>query len=208
VLVVPGHEGCTKLISPTRSDAMDLDHTDLADVLPAPDHVTRQSRWIDAPPEVVWDALHEIRLTQLPVTLVLGAVRFLPVLLAGGGRERVHDRPFLDALPVPLLSSSPSESVVFGGALQAWRLTGGEEPPELDAAGLRAWSEPGWVKAGMDFRLTPRGHGTELSSETRVVSTDDATRRRFARYWVFVQPGSTAIRWEVLTAVEVRVKAA
>ena len=58
----------------------------------------------------------------------------------------------------------------------------------------------------MDFRLTPRGNGTELSSETRVVSTDDATRRRFARYWVFVQPGSTAIRWEVLTAVELRAR--
>ena len=97
---------------------------------------------------------------------------------------------------------------MYGGALQAWRLTGGEQPPELDADGLRAWSEPGWVKAAMDFRLTPRGNGTELSSETRVVSTDDATRRRFARYWVFVQPGSTAIRWEVLTAVELRAKAA
>ena len=183
---------------------MHLDHTDLADLLPAPDHVTRQSRWIAAPPDAVWNALHEIRLSQLPVTLVLGAVRFLPVVLAGGGREQVRDRPFLDALPVPLLSSSPSESVVFAGALQAWRLTGGAEPPKLDAHGLREWSEPGWVKAGMDFRLTPMGHGTELSSETRVVSTDDATRRRFARYWVFVQPGSTAIRWEVLTAVELR----
>ena len=187
-------------------DQPDHDHLDLADVLPATDHVTRQSRWIAAPPDVVWAALHDVRVSQLPVTLVLGAVRFLPVLLTGGGREQLHDRPFLDALPVPLLSSSPSESVVFGGALQAWRLTGGEEPPKLDAAGLRAWSEPGWVKAGMDFRVTPVGNGTELSSETRVVSTDDATRRRFARYWVFVQPGSTAIRWEVLTAVDLRTR--
>ncbi|TFV86270.1 hypothetical protein [Blastococcus sp. CT_GayMR16] len=177
---------------------------DLEDLLPAPDHVTRQSRWIAAPPDAVWDALHEIRLSCLPVTLVLGAVRFLPVVLAGSGREHLHDRPFLDALPVPLLSSERPRSVVFGGALQAWRLTGGEQSPALDAEGLHAWSEPGWVKAAMDFRLTPRGSGTELSSETRVVSTDDATRRRFARYWLIVAPGSTAIRWEVLTAVDVR----
>ena len=181
---------------------------DLQELLPTPDHVTRQARWIDAPPDVVWDALHEVRLSCLPVTLLLGAVRFLPVLLTGGWRGHLHDRPFLDALPVPLLSSDPSRSVVYGGALQAWRLTGGEEPPELDADGLRGWSEPGWVKAGMDFRLTPQRGGTELSSETRVVSTDDATRRRFARYWVFVQPGSTAIRWEVLTAVELRARSA
>lgn len=181
---------------------------DLQELLPEPDHVTRQARWICAPPDVVWDTLHELRLSCLPVTLVLGAVRFLPVVLTGGGRDHLHDRPFLDALPVPLLSSEQPQSVVYGGALQAWRLTGGEEAPELDADGLRTWSEPGWVKAAMDFRLTPRGNGTELSSETRVVSTDDATRRRFARYWVFVQPGSTAIRWEVLTAVELRAKAA
>ena len=47
-----------------------------------------------------------------------------------------------------------------------------------------------------------------LSSETRVLSTDDATRRRFAAYWLVVRPGSTAIRWEVLTAVELRAQAA
>ena len=177
---------------------------DLDDVLPEPDHVTRQARWINASPEAVWAALHEVRLSGLPVTLALSAVRFLPVLLAGGGRDHLHDRPFLQALPVPFLSSEQPRSVLFGGALQAWRLTGGEQPPVLDADGLRTFSEPGWVKAVMDFRLTPRGHGTELSSQTRVVSTDDATRRRFAFYWLFVQPGSTAIRWEVLTAVDLR----
>lgn len=177
------------------------------ELVPTPDHVTRQSRWIAAPPDVVWDALQGMKLTGLPVTVVLSAARFLPVLLSGKGFGQLHDRPFLDVLPVPLLSSAPPESVVFGGALQAWRLTGGKEPPKLDAEGLRAWSEPGWVKAAMDFRLTPLGNGTELSSETRVVSTDDATRRRFALYWLFVQPGSTAIRWEVLTAVGLRAEA-
>jgi len=176
----------------------------LDELLPEPDHVTRQSRWIAAPPSAVWDALHAVKLTGLPVTVVLSAARFLPMLLAGKGFGQLHDRPFLDVVPVPLLSSEAPSSVVFGGALQAWRLTGGAEPPELDAAGLRDWSEPGWVKAAMDFRLTPVGNGTELSSETRVVATDDATRRRFAAYWLFVQPGSTAIRWEVLTAVALK----
>jgi hypothetical protein len=179
----------------------------LDDVLPVTDHATRQARWIAAPPRAVWDALHEVKLTGLPVTVLLSAARFLPVLLAGRGAGHLRDRPFLDVLPVPLLSSEPPEAVVFGGALQAWRLTGGEESPELDAEGLRAWSEPGWVKAAMDFRLTPRGNGTELSSETRVMATDDRTRRSFARYWRVVRPGSTAIRWEVLTAVELKAKA-
>jgi hypothetical protein len=177
---------------------------DLDDVLPNAHYVTRQARWIAAPPEVVWSALHEVKLSGLPVTVALSAVRFLPVVLSGKGFRHLHDRPFLEALPVPLLASSPPESVVFGGVLQAWRLSGGEESPDLDAEGLNRWVRPGWVKAVMDFRLTSIRGGTELSSETRVLATDPTTRRRFALYWTFVRPGSSAIRWEVLTAVQLR----
>ena len=175
---------------------------ELDDVLPRPEHVTRQARWIAAPPAAVWDALHAVRLSVLPVTLALGATRFLPVVLSGRGLGQLHDRPFLDALPVPLLASEAPSAVVFGGALQAWRPTGGGAGPVLDAEQLRRFTQRGWVKAAMDFQLTPSGSGTELSSETRVMSTDAVTRRRFDRYWRLVRPGSSAIRWEVLTAVE------
>jgi hypothetical protein len=177
---------------------------DLDAVLPRPEHVTRQERWIAAPPPVVWDALHEVRLSGLPVTLALSAARFLPVVLSGRGIGQLHDRPFLDALPVPLLASEPPSSIVFGGALQAWRLSGGDDGPTLDAAQLRAFTDSGWVKAAMDFRLTPSGSGTLLSSETRAMSTDAETRRRFDRYWRLIRHGSSAVRWEVLTAVELR----
>jgi hypothetical protein len=91
--------------------------------------------------------------------------------------------------------------------LQAWRLTGGERPPDLDAAGVREFAEPGWVKIAMEFRLTPAVGGTHLSSETRVAATDPATRRRFNRYWLVVGPGSSATRWEVLTAVALKAEA-
>jgi hypothetical protein len=180
---------------------------DLDDVVPEPDHVTGQSRVIDAPPSVVWEELHRLRLVSLPVTLVLGGMRALPVLLAGKGHDGGLGRTFLDAVPVPVLSSEPPRVVVFGGVLQAWKLTGGEQPPGLDAAGVREWSEPGWVKVAMDFRLRPTLGGTRLSSETRISATDPTTRRRFDRYWLVVRPGSSATRWEVLTAVALRAEA-
>ncbi|MGY1824456.1 hypothetical protein [Geodermatophilus sp. SYSU D00079] len=181
---------------------------DLDDVVPVADHVTRQSRVIDAPPPVVWEELHRLRLSSLPVSLLLSAVRALPVLLAGRGRRRLGlDRTFLDVVPVPELASDPPSHVLFGGPLQAWRLTAGKRPPVLDAAQLRDWSEPGWVKVGMEFRLTPALGGTRLTCETRVVATDPGTRRRFALYWLAVQPGSSAIRWELLTAVALRAEA-
>jgi len=180
---------------------------ELDDVVPEPQYVTRQARTIAAPPSVVWEELHRLKMTSLPVSLVFSAARFLPVLLAGKGRGASAHRPFLELVPIPVLSSEPPSSVVFGGVLQAWRLSGGEQPPALDAEGVRTWSESSWVNLAMDFRLTPTDGGTTLSSETRVVAPDPATRRRFAAYWLVVGPGSTAIRWELLTAVEVRAEA-
>jgi hypothetical protein len=177
---------------------------DLDDVLPRPEHVTRQARWIAAAPSAVWEALHAVRLSELPVTLTLSAARFLPVVLSGRGAGELHDRPFLDALPVPLLGSEEPTAVIYGGALEAWKLSGGESGPELDAEAFRRFTQRGWVKAAMDFRLTPVRGGTELSSETRALSTDARTRARFDRYWRLIRPGSTAIRWEVLTAVELK----
>lgn len=179
---------------------------DLDDFLPHPEHVTRQARVIDARRSVVWEELHSIRLRSLPVTLVLSGIRALPLLVAGKWRGG-PDRTFLDVIPLPLLFSEAPSAVVFGGLLQPWRLAGGQQPPVLDAAGVREWSEPGWVKVGMEFRLTPAVGGTHLSCETRVSATDPATRRRFDRYWLVVGTGSSAIRWELLAAVAVRAEA-
>lgn len=176
---------------------------DLDDVVPVADHRTRQARVIDAPPSVVWDELHGLKLSGLPVTLVLSGLRVLPVLLAGKGRGTL-DRTFLEIVPIPELSSEEPSAVVFGGVLQPWRLAGGDQGPPLDAAGVREWSEPGWVKIAMGFRLTPALGGTRLSCETRVAATDPAARRRFGRYWSVVGPGSSAVRWEVLTAVALK----
>jgi hypothetical protein len=179
----------------------------LEDVVPVPDHVTHQARVIDAPRRAVWDELHQVKLRSMPVSLVLSAIRAMPVLLTGKRPNGGVDATFLDVVPIPLLSSEPPTAVVFGGVLQAWRLTGGEPAPELDADGVRDFAEPGWVKIGMEFRLTPAVGGTHLSSETRVAATDPGTRRRFNRYWFVVGPGSSAIRWELLTAVATRAEA-
>ena len=180
---------------------------DLDDVVPGPDHVTRQVRWIAAEPAAVWEALHAVRFSGLPLTLALSAARILPVVLAGRGRGQMRGGACLDAVPVPDLESRPPSAGVFAGVLQPWDLTGGEPAPQLDAAALRAWDAPGWVKVAMDFRLVPTRGGTELSSETRVAATDDASRAAFARYWRVIRHGSTAVRWELLTAVELRATA-
>ena len=73
--------------------------------------------------------------------------------------------------------------------------------PHLDAGALRAWSQPGWIKVAMEFRLESTPAGTVLSTETRILATDPRTRRSFAAYWFLIRASSGAIRREVLRVV-------
>lgn len=41
-----------------------------------------------------------------------------------------------------------------------------------------------------------------MSTETRILATDAIARRKFARYWTFIQPGSAILRRTVLRAVK------
>jgi hypothetical protein len=110
-------------------------------------------------------------------------------------------RTFLEVTPIPVLFSARPEVVIAAGLSQAWRLLGGATPPLLDAAALRAWSQPGWIKVAMEYRLEPTPTGTRLSIETRVVATDPRTARAFATYWFLIRASSRAIRREVLRTV-------
>jgi hypothetical protein len=61
----------------------------------------------------------------------------------------------------------------------------------------------------MNFVVTPdAAAGSVLSTETRVFATDPAGRRRFARYWRVIYPGSAIIRRMWLRAIARRATSA
>jgi hypothetical protein len=173
----------------------------LDDVIPSPDYRMCHSRVAGAPPAAVWDELHRVTMSALPLGHALEGVRVLPARLSGRKLQPLAGRTFLDITPIPVLFSERPHVVISAGLSQAWRLLGGSRPPHLDAAALRAWSQPGWIKAGMEFRLESVSAGTLLSTETRVLATDRRTRRAFAAYWFFIRTSSGAIRREVLKVV-------
>jgi hypothetical protein len=154
---------------------------DLDDVIPSPQYRICHSRVARAPLVAVWDALHRVTMSALPLGHALEGVRVLPARLSGKKLEPLAGRTFLDVTPIPVLFSEREHVVICAGLSQAWRLLGGPVPPHLDAAALRAWSQPGWIKAGMEFRLEPVSAGTLLSTETRVLATDPKTRRASPR---------------------------
>ena len=178
------------------------------DLLPTPHFRERHERRIAAPPAAVWQALQELRLGDLALSRALMAIRLLPARVAGRSEaSRMVSGRFLEEGPVPVLAEEAQRAVVAGGVMQPWKLTGGDEPPALDAAALRAFAEPGWVKTGFDLVIEPNGTGTRLTTETRVTATDPRTRARFGLYWLFIRAGSGLIRHDMLRAVARRAEA-
>jgi hypothetical protein len=162
----------------------------------------RHERRIEAPPAAVWAALHEVRLVDLALSRTLMDLRTLPMRLRGRPRPRMVTARLLEDGPVPVLATDPGRMVLAGGAMQPWRITRHTEPPPLDLEALRAFSEPGWVKVGMDFVLAPEGGAaTRVRTETRIVATDPRTRLVFGIYWVAIRAGSGLIRRDMLRAV-------
>ena len=173
----------------------------LDDAVPHPQYRLCHSRIVGAPPAAVWDELCGVTMSALPVGYALEGMRLLPARLAGRKHRSLAGRTFLDVTPIPVLFSERPKVVISAGLSQAWRLLGGRTPPRLDAAALRAWSQPGWIKVAMEFRFEPIPAGTLLSTETRILATDPGTRRSFAAYWFLIRPSSSAIRCEVLVVV-------
>jgi hypothetical protein len=173
----------------------------LDDVVPDPHYRMCHSRVVRAPLTVVWDELNRVPMSALPLGRALEGVRLLPARFAGRKHPPLAGRTFLDVTPIPVLFSESPHLVISAGLSQAWRLLGGSTPPLLDATGLRNWTDAGWIKVGMEFRLESAPTGNLLSTETRILATDPRTRRAFAAYWFIIRPGSGAIRREVLRIV-------
>ena len=179
------------------------------ELLPAPHFREHHERRIAAPPAAVWQAVQDLRLGDLLLSRVLMGIRLLPARIAGRREaSRMVSGRFLEEGPVPVLAKAAGHAVVAGGVMQPWKLTGGEEPPALDAPALQAFAEPGWVKTGFDFVIEPDGTGTRLTTETRVTATDPRTRARFGLYWLCIRAGSGLIRHDMLRAVARRAEAA
>jgi hypothetical protein len=180
----------------------------LDEVIPSPRHRMCHSRTVRAAHAVVWDELLQVTMSALLLGRALEGARLLPGRLVGRSHEALAPRTFLDVTPIPVLYAQPPHVVISAGLSQAWRLLGALTPPTLQAADLRAWSQPGWIKVAMEFRLQPVAPGTLLSTETRIAATDPGTSRAFAAYWCVIRTGSGAIRREVLRVVARRAESA
>ena len=166
--------------------------------VPRWDFAERHARLVGAPAPLVWGALAEVRVSDLPVSRLLMWVRTL------GRRPLDADRRMLDALPPGEVARVEGRELLLAMVAPTSLRTDARPLAELRAASLDelAWPMPdGWVRIATDFHLEAADGSTLRTTETRVRATGPVARRRFRLYWLVIRGGSGLIRRELLHAV-------
>jgi hypothetical protein len=155
---------------------------------------------VKASPEATYQAARELDLGgSLPV-MALFAIRTVPHLLAGKVRpsRSMTLETMLDAGFVMLAEQAPRE-LVLGAVGKFWRPDSGIE--RVAADDFADFDRPGFAKGAMNLTVTPTSGGSLLATETRVLCTDPASRRKFTFYWRAIAPFSGYIRGVMLREI-------
>ena len=166
----------------------------LDEVLPDWHFRERHRRHVDADADRVFAAVHSLTLEDTPVAALLVRLR--------GLRPRV-DKPIFEEMRragFEVEAEEPGRELIFAAVGQPWKVRGGERRHGVD---FGTFAEPGFAKMAFNFRLD----GSTLSTETRVLLTDEHSRRAFRRYWLVIRPFSGLIRRVWLRAIARRAEA-
>jgi hypothetical protein len=159
---------------------------------------------VAAQPARVFDAIRTVRANEIALFTTLTWIRRggrnMPESILNAG----DSTPLLDVATrngfIYLADEAPRE-IVVGTVVMAPRGALGELTPQTFKTRLA----PGFAIAAMNFLVAPDGpNGSLVSTETRVFANSALAKRRFARYWRLIYPGSAIIRRMWLRAVEKR----
>jgi hypothetical protein len=160
----------------------------LSDALAEYDFRERHERRVAATPDAVFTAIRSVTLAETPVARTLMRMRGLR---AGSKRPLVEE---MDGEGFVELAEEPLRELLYTAIGQPWKPLGGKR---ADTADFRTFAEPGYAKMAFNFRF----ENGVLSTETRVLLTDERSRKLFRRYWFVIRPFSGLIRREWLRAI-------
>jgi hypothetical protein len=148
----------------------------------------------------------ELDLFQTPVIRALIGIRRLPQRVASTLRGRratttleVSRRTFRFRDMVDLgwisLGETPSVEIVLGQVGRPWKGVAVSTQVPTTPEQFTNFNDPGFAKIATSLRVDPYGNDSSiLTMDTRVVLTDETSRRRFKRYWLVIGPFSSLIR--------------
>jgi hypothetical protein len=178
--------------------------TRLDEFMPVWQFSERHTIRIVAPPARVFEAIKNVRASEISLfnalTWIRRGGRPLPESILNAG----DSAPLLDVATrsgFVYLADDPPKELVVGTVVVAPPGVRGTLTPQTFKRRL----PPGFALAAMNFAVTPDGpDASHVSTETRVFANSPDARRRFARYWRIIYPGSALIRRMWLRAVERR----
>jgi hypothetical protein len=168
--------------------------------LPVYDRSMHHHIEIDTTLDEVYPVVRKLDLTGAYVFRVLVWLRSIPALLQG--RQPLgFTLEDLERLGFIRLGEAPPHELVLGFVGKLWTTTGDFQ--KLEATAFREFATPGFAKVVWNFTLTRSEDGrTHLTTESRVQCLDEASSRKFQRYFFFLGPISSQTRRSALRSFE------
>jgi putative NADPH-quinone reductase len=178
-------------------------HDSLLDaVMPRYEVGVRHSAEVNAPASVTFAAIRNTDFERSP--MVRAFFRAREMVLRAKHDDRRLPRGLMEqmaALGWSMLAEEDGREVVLGTVTQPWQ----PNPVfrSLKAQEFVRFDEPGFAKLALTLRVDPiSAQRCEVSTETRVLTTDSASRALFRSYWAFLSPGVDLLRRFLLQQVK------
>lgn len=171
-------------------------------------HLSHSTR-VRASPDRVFQAVRAVTPDEVRFLRLLFGIRDLPERLLRRGEPTLPDTtPLLGQMIAGgfiLLVNDPDRELVF--AITEQLASNGITPVISTPHEFAVFNSRGYVKAAMNFHVQEQGGGwSRVTTETRVLTTDPSSRRKFAWYWRLIYPGSATLRRMLLKAIERRLE--
>ncbi|HVZ18523.1 MAG TPA: hypothetical protein VG897_15495 [Terriglobales bacterium] len=192
----------TALSWPARTIRVAQHRTVLDDIMPEYQFSERHSEQIHAAPEQVMQAIRRSTFSDMKSLSTLLKIRTTALRIHDGSGSLQDNR---------VLEAFSASGFVSGGSEHEIVMCGGANAREGRPLGVHTLQEfadyrvPGAAKMAFDFTVEDAGGGwSTVIAETRVVTTDDLTRRGMGRYWRLIVPGSGLLRRQWLDGIKRR----
>ena len=142
-----------------------------------------------------------------PLVYLMFTIRELPAKLTGKSiLKKERAKPFLTQLLDEefMLLADSNQEIVFGLIGQFWKLTGSTNIKLTEARAYLDFNSTGFAKVAANLAFRTEADKTLLSTETRIWTPDEKTRKKFAIYWRLISLGSGWIRIMWLNAIKRR----
>ena len=163
--------------------------------IPVYEVVERHHVRVAAPAHVTVAAARDQDLASSPLVRAIFKVRELT--LGATPDDRTRPRGLLaltQSLGWGVLAEVPGREIVVGAVAKPWEANVTFRAIRPDD--FESFCEPDYVKIVWTLRADPVNPSESIyRTETRVLTTDAASRAKFRRYWAISSPGISMIRW-------------